>query len=364
MSYTDTTLVADTANGYPQVHDGQLYATVAAQLAAHPAWEFVDGPLDFVFNSNQTHRTYVWRNKSAVSGLRADFYVIFRVWWDQSKGLYFSARGMEMALCEQYDAATHTASKIAIAASNLTQTLLADGSNPTTWTLTSAAPATQPNSVGLAGIFVSSSDTSYRLLSLVTNDVVLLMTRTFTTGGWQQAQFYVGAFETLLSADDDPLPIILAPSGTSTGYTSTMSGSYGYWSSTRHPMCGGQTGAYFFGFAPGNWNSNTFGSNTGFALGPLFDSVLSANAATLGTPGDPEASLWEGGAVPVSKCCIRSYNVTSTSSTIRGGVRGFLKYIRAANLPTGVTIGDKFYIDGNLWVSNGAQVGGLMDTTA
>lgn len=373
MSYTDNLLVADIASGYQTVNDKQWYDAFAAQLATHPAWELVEGPVAFVFNGTTTYLHYVWRNKSAVSGLPNDFYVIFRISVATGGGAYGQARGVDLALAEQYDSSTHIASKCALyPAGNFSQTLSADATNPTTWTLTTAIPATNPNAIAMLGPMTNTDDTWQRVLIVVTNDAILAMWQGhYTAGGVDRpGQLYVGAIETLLSADDDPMPLILAAAGQTGGVSNSM-GSWGLFSSPRHPKCGGQTGFGFFGWDPANWNGTLSGTGAGLATGPLFDSVTNSNAGFIGAVGDTQVNLYESGLLPVSKCCIRSHDTPANGATpsTRGGVRGFFKYFRVAQLPWGTAanvgaIGDTFYIDGNPWVSSGSQIQGLMDTTA
>lgn len=353
MSFQDITLTP--ASGYSYVHCGQVYAAIAARLAAHSAWEYVEY-VDYVSGANTT-RTHVWKCKSAVSGLAADYFVLFTLRFTTVGTVYqttYSSDAMSIELCELYNSTTKVASKYAPVANTGTSTTInSDGSHPGTWTLTAARPTTQPNYPAWAYMGPIANSTSFRLIIGVTKDVL------FVAQGVTPAWVYVGAMETILGSTLDPLPLALAVGG-STSYSSfSSSNTTGHLvSSTRHP---GQSGSqtYRFGFSYYSYYVSVPSVDT--RTGNLLSVVATGNAGgTLGDATDTGWSLWNNGVV-ASKICVSSCGAGTGS--VKGGHRGYLKNLLTCTLAAH-SLGDTFQVDGKSYVGFGSVSAGIWDTTA
>lgn len=349
MSYIDTTLTPEA--GYTYVNQRQCYDAIAAQLAAHAAWVLVE-TVDYV-PATYTHRTWVWKCKAASSGLPSDFFVTFTARMITATGVWdvTGAPYLQMSMGEAYDSGTHTLSKPApVPVLGTAVTIGADLTHPATWVTTAVKPAT----IAYVGCGVYSSTTSARLLIGVTSDGVYI---SCNNGAFSQA--YAGAMETLMSATDDPMPVVL----TSNMGSSFNLNSYADGASTRHPMLTPSASTtYAFGMRHFSYYYLGAGAR---AMGsqPLLDSTLVGNSSG-GTLGDPTNTAWHqflGGPV-ASKCCISSGSPGGTGAT-RGGLRGFYKHFVVAYLATH-SFGDTFVIDGKVYVGHGSVNYGLWDTTA
>lgn len=355
MSYVDT-VHAVQAN-YSFIHNKQVYDTIATQLGAHAAWQFIES-VDFV-SGTTTYTTYVWKNKSTASGLTADFYVGFMVQYANNVGAGLGYSGtvpVRVYLFEQYNSTTHTATKIAIRESNTSQTLNADSTNASSWVLSAAPSTTDPNIplYGFVGPY-STNTTAFRTACIVANDAIIINQ---LYGPSTVNQTYVGAYDSVLGATLDPLPLTLISCGSSMWPGPTNgSGSSGGGSSTRHPSMGGATGTCFHGCGP-SWYFQTSTPNQWIAYAGL---LYQSNQTLNGSVGvaDTNASLW---GIPVSRACLSVMGNPGSAST-RGGLRGFYKYVLSVNLATH-SFGDTFTVDGVTYMGVGVtQYAGLFNTT-
>lgn len=350
MSYLDTTLTP--AAGYTYVNFKQVYDAIVAQLTAHAGWTFIE-TVDFISGAN-TIRSSVWRNDHATSGLSADWFVIFTYQFVTATGVFETTPtggGLRVSMCELYNSTTHVASKPAPMMSATSFTLASDRSHPATWTLTAA----RPSAIAYGFIGPTANTTSWRMLLGVTNDVI------YSCGDApsQTVQTYVGAMESLLSSADDPFPLLLGCSYLAKSSFNISGSSYHFFSGTRHPKLTPGSMTYAFGFTPYYYHAAS--GSAGFGQGGFSRAASDSSAGVLGDPTNVNYSMFLGGAL-VSKCSISSSGANNTGST-RGGLRGFLKYMRAAQLATH-SMGDTFDIGGVAYAGMGASLQGLWNTTA
>lgn len=358
MAYIDTTLTPE--GGYTYVNYRQVYDVIATELTSHAAWDFVE-TVDYT-TSGQTHRSHVWKCLSSVSGLSADFFVVFTIQFTVTGTVYQTSAGIgvQVAMGEAYNSTTHVLTKYAPHAVNSSVTLGADRSSPGSWTLNTqlknavATPSPFYSAAGVAG-----AQTSYRMFVLTTNDALLVFSGTSVSG----LQVYAGAIDSTMDGTDDPLPLILGGASAN----SLMSGgtSWATWSSTRHPKLTPSTAYnWVFQYAPHSASYYTSNNN------PLqtFSGVAEfpSTNGTLGSVADVGYSLFTGivpvGRIPMVTCALTASPGTSAST--RGGRRGYLKYGLTAQVVAAHSAGDTFLVDGDIYVGMGSTANGLWDTTA
>lgn len=358
MSYTDTTYTVQ--SGYAYMHSKQVYDVLDAQIRARAGWSFVES-VDYVSGSF-TATTSVYKCSAASSGLPADFYIGVRYTWNNSvpagTGWGQSANpGIQVVLFEQYNSTTHTASKIACRPSASSQTLAADGTNTSTWVLSTAIPS-DPNQPQYLGIGPSLGNVGTMRTLITVGAGAIAITQKYDAN---VSQAYVGAFDSLLGATLDPMPLVVLQGSNGNG-ANWQGGASG--ATTRHPSLGGATGIQFNGVSPGTSFSGSGGNHLGQA--PLFWGVLSPSAGTVGLPNDPTASLWT--AAMATKCTIYMGGNNPESFSTRGGLRGTLRHFLGAQTAPHI-VGDTFTIDGVAYAGFGSNSTGysnyaLLDTTA
>lgn len=346
MSYLDTTLVPE--SGYTNVNYRQVYDVIAAQLTAHPQWDFVEA-VDYV-STTFTTRSHVWRNNAATSGLSKDFHVAFRFTFTTSgpvqQTVYSSyssgnSGGFQIHLFEDYNGTTKVISRMAPASSSATFTLAADRTHPLTWALNTILPISPtPGFVGFGPLLTAFP--SYRMFVGVTNHGIYL-----ASGSGLQA--YVGGFDTLLSVTNDPLPLIVASNSNQTNAQGACAAS-----TTRHPLLtpGPMTDAF---------GHNFFATHDSY-VGPTFGAGLATPSA--GTLGDPAITGWGFflGGPSCSRLCISTGGALTGS--VRGGLRGYLKNMLGTSNAAAHSAGDTFLIDGKAYLGLGNANLGFWDTTA
>lgn len=351
MSFIDTTITP--AAGFTYVNNGQMYDAIATQLAAHAAWSLVD-TVDYVSGVTTT-RNYVWKCSSLVSGLPLDFYLDFQVDFTTIGTVYStnSSTSFRVFMFERYDVSTKTASYGACEVTSTAVTITADNSHPGTWVLTTAFPNVLTNQWRYKYIG-STASTAVRLLISVTAKRIQVMWDK-TVLGW----VYVGAFDPILSAADDPMPLIMLGTGgnvSSSGVT------------TRHPKLAPGSYMYIFQMMQNVYyllNASNPSVNVP-AYAPLYSATLLATQA--GTLGDP-TSTWNNmfnNSVLMCRCPVAmasSMNSAGYYASNRGSIRGFLSHVLATSLPVH-SYGDTFVVDGKVYVGAG-QVNnwGVLDTT-
>ena len=351
MSFIDTTITP--AAGFTYVNNGQIYDAIATQLAAHAAWSLVD-TVDYVTGAT-TVRTYVWKCSSLVSGLPLDFYLGFSVYVTTIGWVYSTTpqSTLFVFMFERYDVATHTASYPGAEVTSTAVTITSDNSHPGTWTLTSAYPNVITNSWKYKYIG-STASTSVRLLISVTAKRIQVM--------WDktvQGFIYVGAFDSILSAADDPMPLILFGTGGNISAPAV---------STRHPKLAPGSYPYIFQMMQSVYfiaNATSAGYNVP-AYTPIYNTLLlQSNGGILGDPTSLNNNMFNNSVLacrcPLTMCS--STNSAGISPSTRGSIRGFLSHILGTSLPVH-SFGDTFLVDGKVYVGAGqANSWGVLDTT-
>lgn len=350
MSYLDTTLTFEA--GYTQVNHRQVYDVIAAQMAALPAWTFIES-VD-VINGADTFRIFIWRNNKAVSGLTKDWHVAFQYRFTTAGTVYETGSiiGTRIFMFEDYNATTHVASKIATQQSGTIVALQADQTHPMTWDLTaSSRPTAAGAAVSFSYIGPTALTTSYRLLSVISKSTIILESPTGTI-----MQSYIGAFDTLLSATDDPIPLLMSCS-LSAQYA--LFGSSENGSSTRHPTLAAGDWAFLFAMhfdtSYGTPTQSWFGSS------PLYSYPSATYQELLGDPSNTKWSKYLGG-VRMSPCPISMHQTNSSLSSTKGGHRGYLRHVMHAPLAVH-SAGDTFSVNGAVYVGLGNLIYGIVDTS-
>jgi len=351
VSFIDTTITP--AAGFTYVHNGQIYDAIATQLAAHSAWSLVD-TVDYVFSTTTT-RNYVWKCSSLVSGLPLDFYLDFQVDFTTIGTVYSTTpqNSLRVFMFERYDAATKTASYGACEVTSTAVAITSDNTHPGTWTLTAAFPNTVANAWKYKYIG-STAATSVRLLISVTAKRIQVM--------WDKAAqgfIYVGAFDSILSASDDPMPLILFGTGGNISAPAVT---------TRHPKLAPGSYQYIFEMMQNMYflvNATSAGYNVP-AYGPLYTpNLLGGAAGILGDPTNANNNMFINGVLmcrlPLTMCS--GTTGAAYNSSTRGSIRGFMSHVLATSLPVH-SYGDTFLVEGKVYVGAG-QINnwGVLDTT-
>lgn len=342
MSYLYTTLTPEAT--YTYINQMQVYNTIATELAAHSAWELVES-VDSTRTASYKCRRFVWKNKSSVSGLAADYYVIFDVFaqdttgtkWDET---VYNQEYLRVYLAENYDSGTNVASNLAMAYTNGSRTLDADGKcTDITWDLDSASNPS--NSYFAYGSPFQGNTTSLALVISVTNTGMMLARGNLP--------LYIGAIDSALASEDDPFAVAIAQSPTTGANNFAASSAHFGASFTRHPGLSAGSYTYVFGHTT-NYNGNSSGGN--IAAGRELRSSYDPNyGGQMGNASGTDVGLW--GTNPIaSRCMLWTANYSSATNSTRGGFRGWFKDLRGGNLVSH-SFGDQFKIDGATYVALG-----------
>ncbi|HET8588980.1 MAG TPA: hypothetical protein VFM01_05055 [Nakamurella sp.] len=294
---------------------------IRAIVPTHPAWSLVEST---TFGSSLPADVY--KCDHAVSGMFADFYAVV-IRNNTFSSLYFG-------IAEGYNPSTHKPQRPAMHATATLQTLQADGgvipaTTEVDWYNGSYNPG--GGSISAAGVF-SALQASGAYAIVVAKDGFAVTSGSASLGGTA----YVGAYDSALSASDDPLPIFVGtsdPGGASTCHA------------TRHPRRGGLG----TGFA---CNLNGTASNEPASSGSLQASrLVEANSALMFAPASPPNGdgydSYQADFTASRVALLNSY--VSGSSTVgryvNGWRRGWAKYLRAT-AAGGYSLLDGLTIDG------------------
>lgn len=302
-----------------------LVAQMKSTITSHPAWSWVESA---TYGGSYTGDVY--KCDHTASGLSADFYAM--VLAGPFSAVYFG-------IAEGYNPATHLPKRPAMKATSALQTLQADGGViPASTELDWYNGSIDPGGGSISVIGSSSRvDVSGAYAVVVAKDAfALIMVNSLS---------YVGAYDSALSAGNDPLPIWAG--GSYSSFTAAAA--------TRHPKRGG--------LATG-WACNVNGGSSaeGPSSGAFTGKVTEANMTLQFAPGSADTAdqhdsyQSDFGASRIA--LLNSY--TSGSSTlgryVNGWRRGWCKYVRLtqgnfSSLDT-LTIDGNAYlcVTGNLWL--------------
>lgn len=334
MAYVDTMLTPVT--NYSYVHNGQTYDAIATALVANGNWQYIEY-VDSISAPN-TYRRHVWKCKATGSGLSADYYVVFETVFTTATGLYLLSTPVKVYLGE-----TYTGQALGgFASTSASITPAANLTNPATFPLgTFAVPGSLYTNTYANQYGTSTAPTSMRFIFLVTNDAIII-TRAGATGSTTPSTdyiLYVGAYETIMSAGDDPLPIVLMGNSTSTS-AANIGGAF-----TRCPQnTAGVAVTEVYAAASYNLASTT--------IAAYYPGRSALNTPT-GTAGSPTTTTyWKNLGATASRCPVHTWLSVATNASTKGVFRGYLKNVVCANLAAH-QYGDKFVVDGKNYVGIG-----------
>lgn len=281
-------------------------------IVAHPAWDLVE---EFT-PSGGNHRYYVLKCLAASSGMASDFFIVL------DRRLVDGA--IFMAICEDYDAATHTMSHFS-QYGYYTAGVAYDGLGriPSDYVLGSGG-FSSANSAPHNYYWVPNS-TSTKWWIIVYDDGFAVAFNG-TMNGWMSCGVY-----TPLSSMPIALPIACHGNA---GSSLSAQGSI-----TRNPAAAGIT---YYGAAL----YYTPDTALGFAGDFRYNDKLQANQR------------------PVAEIGMHVYEYNVGDKAVYGGVLGKLKHVRTGNgqLPAGLSFGDAYVLDGRLWVPPSPAEARVWDT--
>lgn len=287
-------------------------------LVAHAAWELVE---EFTPGSGLA-RWYVFKCLASESGLSADFYVVI--------GRTLGSGELRFAICEGYDAATHTMSKYAIWPS--APAFDSSGRTPATLVLGTAVLSNsggQPHYLSW-----TPSGTSTKWWLIIDDDGF-----TVAFNGASNGFVHVGAYIPLTDASM-PIALPLQIVGSSNTYGGI----------TRNPAVASSTPAGYNNslniYGGGNPTVQFFEAFLGFRGQFKFNDKLQGNQR------------------PVAEQGIQIVSGSADYSTVTGWALGKQKRMRVSDqaMPTGFAFGDAFALDGTLWVPYKPDDGRIWDT--
>lgn len=338
MTYVDTTLTVQ--GGYTNINHGQIYTTLATAMTANGNWEYLEF-MDAI-SGGTTYRRYVWRCKAAGSGLGADFYVVFEVPFTTSTGLFLTTTQIRVWIAAGYTGGSGVLSKFGTDPQSGI-TIADDMTNPATFTLTTYNLSGGMVQLNYCNNFGTTSNvTTMRIIFAVLNDA-LIITRAGAYGALAPSTnytLYVGAYERILSATDDPMPLVaLACSAGNTGSCGVF---------THVPLS-----------TPGTVTTDTFyaHSNNECLPNPTSNSgpgrIPAANL--VGTVGAPATTTyWKNLGPAVAKCPVNTWLSAATNAATKGVLRGYMKGILCGNLPAHA-YGDTFHVEGVTYAGIGVS---------
>lgn len=272
-------------------------------LVLHPAWDLVE---EFTAASGNV-RWYVFKCLASASGLSADYYAIM--------GRTLASGELRFAICEDYDAVTHTMSHIAPNYSTNQYAHDSLGRQAHTFVLGTANFTSNQASPKSQNWLPAATSTKWWICAAEDGFTVAF-------NGTPNEFVHVGAYIPLTPLTID-LPIQIMGSSSSEG------------AMTRNPAVASST---IYGVAlntsGGGSNSVTTGFPLGFRGSLINNDKMQNNQRTVGEMG------------------ITVYPGISNPEPLIGWALGKQKRMRvgSGSAPTGFAFGDAYVLDGRLWV--------------
>lgn len=286
-----------------------LYSIVAADLADHPNWTFIEDV------TLATYKYSVWRC-GPLNSTGAPYYVFFH-------RTNANGTGLGIGLAEDWNTATKAFLRGAPTASTTARTPNADYSiTGNTETSLYNAAAGGVNML-IQTVVLDTSSFDYWFAS--NNDGFWLGARVGTAA----AQGIVcGSFDSLVvdPATNDPRPLMI-------GHNTANTTSAAFTVFTRHPFASGSAAHWWGAY---EWYTN----------------LTWPSLAVLGTVGGTTGDLFQQGKAVGARVVMRTFALQRTVTT-QGQNRGLYRHMLWFGNAAGVTVGDTITIDSTTWVYTG-----------
>lgn len=281
-------------------------------LVAHPAWDLVEE----YYPASGINRYYIFKCLAASSGLASDFYLVF--------ARRLSDGALWSAICEDYNAATHTMQFYAPNGySSSGQIYDAQGRVAANTFVLPATALTFGNTTPAMFNWTPGGTSTKWWLCVYDDGFAVAFSG--TSNGWMYGGVY-----TPLSSQTNDMPIYLNGSQTTAMTAGAM---------TRNPAAAGIT------YYPAGL----------FALADI----------ALGVAGDFRYNdKLQANQRSVAEVAIRTYQYNTGDLAIYGSLLGKLRHMRTGNgqVPAGMSFGDAYVLQNRLWVPPSAADARVWDT--